>query len=73
MKTGEPVESLSLITKIVLLLRKYNIPYGKTGCEIYIHIKYCMFWDDMAVIDRIILKGRCVVLLQKTAIRTAPC
>ena len=38
MKTGEPVESLSLSKILVLYMRKYQMTYGKTGWEIYIHI-----------------------------------
>ena len=40
MKTGEPVESLSLSKILVLYMRKYQSTYGKTGWEIYIHILY---------------------------------
>ena len=40
MKTGEPVESLSLSKILVLYMRKYLFTYGKTGWEIYIHILY---------------------------------
>ena len=38
MKTGEPVESLSLSKILVLYMRKYLFTYGKTGWEIYIHM-----------------------------------
>ena len=74
MKTGEPVESLSLSKFSILYMRNYQITYGNftllltsSGQEWQFHIATDIYWSRMAISychwHLVVTNGNCTLLL----------